>query len=56
MLVESERVHRRGSGNGQPRVRDDPEMVYPDSLKSREKFLAFSELTDSVARMIQSSD
>jgi len=29
-------------------------MLYSDSLKSRDKFLAFSELTDSVARMIQS--
>ncbi|HUZ91737.1 MAG TPA: hypothetical protein VMU78_07540, partial [Methylocella sp.] len=29
-------------------------LVYPDSLKSREKFLAVSDWTDSVARMIQS--
>ena len=28
--------------------------LYPDSLKSREKFLAFSDWADSVARMIQS--
>jgi hypothetical protein len=28
--------------------------VYPDLLKIREKFLAFSDWTDSVARMIQS--
>ena len=28
--------------------------VYSDSLKSRDKFLAFSDRTDSVARMIQS--
>jgi 3-demethylubiquinone-9 3-methyltransferase len=29
-------------------------IVYPDSLKIREKFLAFSDWTDSVARIIQS--
>ncbi len=29
-------------------------LLYPDSLKSREKFLAVSDWTDSVARMIQS--
>ena len=29
-------------------------IIYPDSLKSREKFLAFSNWADSVARMIQS--
>jgi hypothetical protein len=29
-------------------------ILYPDSLKSREKFLAVSDWTDSVARMIQS--
>src|SRR5450756_1014605 len=28
--------------------------VYPDSLKNRDKFLAFSDRADSVARMIQS--
>jgi hypothetical protein len=30
------------------------QSIYPDSLKSREKFLAVSDWTDSVARMIQS--
>src|ERR1035437_5707255 len=29
-------------------------MLYPDSLKNRDKFLAFSDRADSVARMIQS--
>src|SRR5665811_2541465 len=29
-------------------------IVYPDSLKNRDKFLAFSDRADSVARMIQS--
>src|SRR5208282_2877953 len=32
----------------------DLTKIYPDSLKSREKFLAVSDWTDSVARMIQS--
>src|SRR5450756_1234471 len=31
-----------------------PGIVYPDSLKNRDKFLAFSDRADSVARMIQS--
>src|SRR3970040_704105 len=33
---------------------NDCNTLYPDSLKSRDKFLAFFELTDSVAGMIQS--
>jgi hypothetical protein len=35
------------------RERRDPQPGYPDSLKSREKFLAFRVLVDSDGRMIQ---